>query len=276
MKVVYHRADFDGKASAAAVLRAFPNAELIPYNYGEEFPWESIQNNEYVFMVDISLQPFSLMEELAKTTRLIWIDHHHTAIEDYVKAKAVIAGSRVVGEAACVLTWKYLYPDEPVPLALKYLGLYDIWDHRNPGVLPFQYGLRMQKYTFPDNEELWNKVWRSDPAWISSVISTGNIVLEYQRRNDEIAQKTYAFETEFEGLKALAMNMPGQGSSTFGDMIHDYDLVIKFYRKAGAWRVGLYSVKPDVDCGSMAKKYGGGGHAGAAGFEVKGDLPFNI
>lgn len=32
------------------------------------------------------------------------------------------------------------------------------------------------------------------------------------------------------------------------------------------WRVSLYSTKPEVDCGAIAKLLGGGGHRGAAGF----------
>ena len=36
--------------------------------------------------------------------------------------------------------------------------------------------------------------------------------------------------------------------------------------KDGRWRVSLYSTKPEVDCGAIAKSLGGGGHRGAAGF----------
>lgn len=36
--------------------------------------------------------------------------------------------------------------------------------------------------------------------------------------------------------------------------------------KDGRWRVSLYSTKPEVDCGAICKAFGGGGHAGAAGF----------
>jgi len=32
------------------------------------------------------------------------------------------------------------------------------------------------------------------------------------------------------------------------------------------WKVSLYSTKPEIDCGAVAKTFGGGGHKGAAGF----------
>jgi nanoRNase/pAp phosphatase (c-di-AMP/oligoRNAs hydrolase) len=37
--------------------------------------------------------------------------------------------------------------------------------------------------------------------------------------------------------------------------------------------VSVYSTNPNIDCGAICKKYGGGGHKGAAGFQCK-ELPF--
>jgi nanoRNase/pAp phosphatase (c-di-AMP/oligoRNAs hydrolase) len=34
----------------------------------------------------------------------------------------------------------------------------------------------------------------------------------------------------------------------------------------GKWKVSLYSTKPEIDCGAIAKTFGGGGHYSAAGF----------
>jgi nanoRNase/pAp phosphatase (c-di-AMP/oligoRNAs hydrolase) len=39
--------------------------------------------------------------------------------------------------------------------------------------------------------------------------------------------------------------------------------------------VSLYSTRDDIDCGAIAKTYGGGGHKGAAGFQCD-TLPFPI
>jgi len=56
--------------------------------------------------------------------------------------------------------------------------------------------------------------------------------------------------------------------------IEPYDLMITFVRRPDKlWDVSLYSTKPDVDCGAIAKSFGGGGHLGAAGFQRK-ELPF--
>ena len=36
--IVYHRVDWDGYTAAAVALRAFPEAELIGWNYGDAEP----------------------------------------------------------------------------------------------------------------------------------------------------------------------------------------------------------------------------------------------
>ena len=45
--------------------------------------------------------------------------------------------------------------------------------------------------------------------------------------------------------------------------------------KINKWSVSLYSIDPNIDCGSIAKKHGGGGHPGAAGFQCD-SLPFEL
>lgn len=41
------------------------------------------------------------------------------------------------------------------------------------------------------------------------------------------------------------------------------------------WNIGLYSERDDVDCGAIAKRHGGGGRPGAAGFRSS-MLPFTL
>jgi len=58
----------------------------------------------------------------------------------------------------------------------------------------------------------------------------------------------------------------------FGDKINEFDICIGFVFDGLRYTVGLYSQKLDVS--EIAKKYGGGGHPGAAGFVCK-QLPFS-
>ena len=73
MKCFYHRADMDGRCSGAIVKMEYPKCEMIGINYGDVFPWESIQQGEVVYMVDFCLQPFEDMERLNSLCELIWV-----------------------------------------------------------------------------------------------------------------------------------------------------------------------------------------------------------
>jgi len=89
MKCFYHSADLDGHCSGAIVKHFNPECEMFPINYGQTFPWEKIQEDEWIYMVDFSLQPFEDMVKLNQSCNLVWIDHHATAIEDRRKSGLV-------------------------------------------------------------------------------------------------------------------------------------------------------------------------------------------
>lgn len=61
MKAFYHSADLDGHCSGAIVKLMHKDCTMIPIDYGDKFPYESIQKDEFIFMVDFSLQPFDRM-----------------------------------------------------------------------------------------------------------------------------------------------------------------------------------------------------------------------
>ena len=68
---------------------------------------------------------------------------------------------------------------------------------------------------------------------------------------------------------AVALNTAARGSWQFNSVYdpEKHDVMVAYCKlKTGKWRVGLYSTKPGVDCGAIAKSLGGGGHKGAAGF----------
>jgi oligoribonuclease NrnB/cAMP/cGMP phosphodiesterase (DHH superfamily) len=299
MKCFYHSADLDGHCSGAIVKYFNPECELIPINYGQDFPWDKISPKEKVFMVDFSLQPFTNMERLATLADLIWIDHHQTAIDDYEKAELrqnglPIAGVQRNGTGACELTWEYFSKD-PWPFAVQLLAEYDVWNHTDERTLPFQYGLRMQN-TDPRTGEamaLWKILFCKEEI-VKALINAGKTILAYEAQTDAKFCKAYAFETIMPAysmnlagpapadvppiLRAICVNKGFTNSKVF-DSVYvpaKHDLMITFCRlplPKKQWTISLYSDKSEVDCGAIAKSFGGGGHKGAAGFQCD-DLPF--
>lgn len=279
MKCFYHSADLDGHCSGALVKRFFPLCEMVGINYGQEFPWDSIEKGERVFMVDFSLQPFTDMIKLRGMCDLTWVDHHETAISDARKHDFIVDGKLAIGIAGCELVWRYLYPADSVPRAVYLLGRYDVWDHGDEDTLPFQYGMRQYTNTLPDNTGFWEEVLTHKYLW-EKIADTGRTLLSYEAAQNEKFCRAYSFETNFNGFTGICANRGFTNSQVF-DSVYDpekHHMMITFCRlklPAKKWTVSLYSTRNDVDCGAIAKSFGGGGHKGAAGFQCD-NLPFDF
>lgn len=299
--VFYHSADLDGMCSGAIVKHVFTDCELYGINYGQDFPWDKIQQDDTVFMVDFGLQPFDGMVRLNGMCKLHWIDHHKTALDDAYKAGFLASGGQLLvdGRSGCELTWEYVSnmrdPGNPSlppePLAVHLLGRYDVWDHSDPRALQFQYGMRQFKDTYPENQELWQRAFYSE-GFTDMVVKDGRLLLEYEDSQNAKFCKAYAFETELclghkdcptewptHMFPAVCVNRGFTNSKVF-DSVYDptkHLLMITFCRlklPARKWTVSLYSTRDDVDCGAIAREFGGGGHRGAAGFQCE-NLPFD-
>jgi len=281
MRCVFHSVDFDGKCSAAIVKNKFPYCELIPYDYGKEFPWDSFNNkHEEVYMVDVSL-PINTgvgfdMLELNQRCDLVWIDHHEAVIKEANSQGFNPKGLRRVGEAACELTWQFLHI-MPIPKTVRYLGRYDVFDRSDPNVLIFQNGMKIRN-TSPSNSEFWNYLFFSKDSGteIDKILKDGTIVSEYIKTENKTYSGGFAFETEIDGYPAIAINKGMANSLLFEHVWKPtrHDIMIAFcMRKNGTkWKVSLYTDK-DIDVSAVARKFGGNGHKKAAGF-VCNELPF--
>ncbi|MDD5511859.1 MAG: DHHA1 domain-containing protein [Dehalococcoidales bacterium] len=279
MKCFYHN-DMDGKCAGAIVYKFYKRdrdftkatgeeCEFISIDYKDDFPFSRIKPGETVVIVDFSLQKPGEFEKLLQITdNLVWIDHHKTAIERH--GDLDIAGIRKDGVAGCVLTWDYFYPDGIMPFIVDLIGDYDIWkfkfgdDTRN-----LQAGIRLYE-TRPGDDNWIN--WLNSASSIRSLIKDGEIAVLYRTNYYKDLIKSLAFFTEFEGHKAVACNAGLVNSQLFDSVQEDYDLMLPFYFDGKQWTVSIYTTK-DIDCSEIAKKYGGGGHKQAAGFQCK-ELPF--
>lgn len=277
----YHSADLDGHCSGAIVKMKFPECELYGINYGHDFPWDKIKGED-VIMVDFCLQPFEDMLQIKeKANSFVWIDHHADKIEESKNFYTDIDGIRVDGIAACELAWSYFFPIEDIPTFVSLLGRYDVWDHEaDPRVLPFQYG--MKRYdTDPSKDDIfwnfWHDLWDDMGDMTDMIVSNGSIINEYVDSENEKYVKACAFETELEGYKCIAVNRTLTSSQIF-DSIWDntkYDFMIAFGWRNGAWNVSIYTDKEGYDGSIISKKYGGGGHKQASGFQCD-ELPFEL
>ena len=263
---LYHN-DTDGRASAAIVRRALgPDIRLYQMDYQDSVPLEHIITADKIIIVDFSL-PREDMAKLARYHQLTWIDHHKTAIDDLSPISASLPGLRDTSEAACVLTWQYFFPGHPLPRAIRLIGDRDIWRWAEDDTGPFTEGL-YHRDTRPLNDNLWNPLLDDDISLIEDIIQKGKILREARMKDIRKTIRRHGFMVLFEGYRTLVINTRGSGD--IGQQVRDlgyqiaYCYIDNILQGEITTFVTLYA--GDVDVAAIAKKFGGGGHRGAAGF----------
>jgi len=266
---IYHHNDADGRCAGAIALRGlrppfYP--QTIEMDYKDSLNLDSIKKGEMLYILDFSFKP-EVMEQISrKTTGIVWIDHHKTAISyDYN-----FAGRFDINRSGCELTWDYFLQTKP-PMAVQLIGDYDTWQFKFGEKSEFM-NLGIKLYPHQPEDEIWAHLLSTNHEEdLDILLNEGKICRTFRDMICSDYAKAQGFETEFDGHKAFAMGLYMFGSKAFAQKIKEYPLCISFEFDGKNYTIGLYSEQ--IDVGNLAKKYGGGGHRGAAGF-VCGALPF--
>jgi oligoribonuclease NrnB/cAMP/cGMP phosphodiesterase (DHH superfamily) len=248
---------------------------MCPIDYGDPFDY-TFESSDTVYMLDWTLQPVERSLELAKTCHLIVLDHHKTSAELVGKVGGIVKPDN--SEAGCQLTARFFFPIRNF-LWVDLLGTYDIWKQGadwETEILPFQFGMRAEE-TDPTTDlgmKIWRDFFETNQQMVAELIyliqNNGRLLLNFERKQN-VANMQNAFEFTFEGLRALALIGSGVGSGQFDSRFdpaeHDFMMSINNVRNEH-WRVSMYTTKLELDLSVLAKKWGGGGHARACGFQV--------
>lgn len=275
MICIYHGIDLDGWCSAAIVKNKYPDCKMVPYDYGQPVP--ELEEGEDLILVDVSF-PMEIFKQLiAEGRRIIWIDHHISAIRQFDSdlRYAVIENKKFEfslnpAKAACELTWEFINPNQPMPRGVHLLGRYDCFGHKGTSeefeVLIFQYAAR----AIWDGWEKTMAVLTLTADDFAAMRAAGlNIYQSLITEAKQIYRR--GFEIKFDGYRFLAVNRDRFNPINFGINYHDdgYDGFASFYFADGLWKFSLYNDNEKVDCSEICKRRGGGGHAGASGFVTK-------
>ena len=293
MKCFYHN-DADGKCAgfwvclSAGLKNHQVRGDFIEMSYEKPFPMDTILPNEQIYIVDYSIPPDEMRKLLKITTDVTWIDHHKTAIEKYEGFEHDVRGLRYDGIAGCMLTYCYLHHmtdrgfgeikpfdismTEDAPTFTKLIADWDVWK--------FDFGDRTRNfitafncYDFRPESVNWDRFFCDcENAAEVVMIEEGRVMIKYRDGWAKGYLERFGFETEFEGLKCFAVNLGNCNSEYFKSLPEGkYDAFIPFAFNGEKYTVSMYSTT--VDISGICKKYGGGGHAKAAGFQCK-ELPF--
>lgn len=305
--IIYHDADFDGKLSNEVcryhLSLQFPDATIHSYgwDYGRPVPnvtqtdrsdWYDYDN---IYIVDLSVDELMARPELRE--KIIWIDHHKSAIEKWDRKNentpgpGMFTGVRIDGVAACRLCWNWFIGDEnsvkqdfvdrkvSEPTLIRLAGEYDIWDNRDPDAKVLQFGLcalspgkfaALVHYQFSCGpREVVDRIY------LNPVLESGRAIKSYcDKQNDEYSN-AFSHTIKFAGLTMCALNIGQRGNSDLlrGGLKPEHQACFA-WRHVGAGEnpvyVSLYHIDghTDLDLSEIAKNWGGGGHRGACGFRT--------
>jgi oligoribonuclease NrnB/cAMP/cGMP phosphodiesterase (DHH superfamily) len=258
-RIWYHESDLDGKCSAYIAYNAVGREAILEgVQYGRGMPEYEVGDN--VILVDFSF-PAHDMSRLDKAVHLEWIDHHKTMPE-----LPLIHGIREIGRAGCELTWEWFHPGEEMPRYVYLLGRYDVWDHADLDVVPFQYGCRSYGDCHPADGLAWIYI-KNVPA----TLDRGRAIRDYVISENRMYAEAYHYWGTITDLAtntiydAILLNRGLCNSLCFSGL--KAAVYIAYCSNGSETKVSLFS--DTVDVSVLAAQRGGGGHAGAAGFKTK-------
>jgi oligoribonuclease NrnB/cAMP/cGMP phosphodiesterase (DHH superfamily) len=285
--IIFHASCPDGWAAAYICHMKYPEAELMSLNHGLlPATLDELVNyvaDKDVIMVDYSLRTRFDNDQLniaAKSFRIL--DHHKTA-------QAVLEGAPYatfdMKRSGAGLAWDYLfgknmmlhwYDDEikpafikPRPWWVSYTEDQDLWNWALPDSQLVNAFLMVQ----PRTVEIWDDLTKRHDVTSATEAGIGvRSYIEYYTRSVVAERQDGILLFEGRNYKVSVLNIPYAGVSEAGNALVNlgYEIGLAWFERGdGITQFSLRSLKGgDVDVSAIAKSYGGGGHASAAGFQL--------
>ena len=287
--IIYHRVDWDGYTAAAVALRAFPQADILGWNYRDPIP--DVSHYDRVVLVDLTIysvnpdgtRDFSWMEE--NRSKLIWLDHHPVINE----VPGSFDGIQKEGIGACWLTWTYFHTVYGVSCNTEHIRLaatYDVF--RKDGKLcswedAWAYQLFLNSF---------GPGWKPDcgdrskdlVAVATDLIEEMDLTPQLQKgyslealraKKEKDTFEKHAWEIEIDNHRGWLVDSKEQPSlivkdhSDAGD--GDFFIIYSDDKKSteGNYIVSIrVPESSDFDAIAFAKAHGGGGHPKACGCQI--------
>lgn len=255
--ILYHGNCFDGFGAAWAAWKKFgPAAHYQPVQYGDDLP--SFDGPLHLYLLDFCYPRKTIEEMRSHLDQVMVIDHHQSAMKALDGLDCTIFD---LDKSAAVLTWEHFFPGQVVPKLLLYIQDYDLWKFELPNSREVAAALNSQPMDF----EVWNDL---EPDRLAE---DGRPLLKHQDKLVKMISDQARLE-KIEGHLVPAVNATAFGSEVGAELLRRFPnarFSVSFYDRADGLRHWSLRSRPDFDVSVIAKKYGGGGHKQAAGFETR-------
>lgn len=269
--VLYHAGCTDGFTAAWAAFRALgKTAEYIAVEH-QIAPPEGLVGKT-IYLLDFTYTR-PIMEQLITDNIQVTAIDHHVTVEDVTKMTHDYRYA--LDKSGARLAWEYFHPEEVVPFLVRVVEDMDLFRFALPETVTLFDWLDLYDFDFKTYTKLVRQL--ESPAGLRRALRQGTSLRAYREKVIERLLKNNTYEVQFGEYQVPCMNT---------SMFHgEIATALSQGRAFGvAWRasqkgiyVALRSVEGALDVGQLAKQFGGGGHAHAAGFLVPtfADLPFS-
>ena len=262
--VMYHANCSDGWSAAWAHrhLKVTPDetTKYMASDYKDPTPWAEITPETAVYVYDFSFPREDMIKIRDTAASLLVLDHHKTA-----EANCKGLGEGVIfDQSRCgsKMAWEH-HSKDPCPWLIDYVQDRDLWTWKLENSKEINAVIQMTDRTF----ENWDMLAKCNPK---SLVPKGRHVLEYQAKvvRDICAQDFRTVKMKPNGLEVPVINT----TTLMSETLHEATKVKKAPCVAGFFISAdgkcNYSLRGDgsMDVSEIARAYGGGGHASAAGF----------
>jgi uncharacterized protein len=279
--VIFHKNCPDGFGSAW-IVNKFLKKNIEYKGIPASFDYEKISKfikDKNLLILDLSFSSNDLKKIKKITKNFLLIDHHLTYYDEINNNKNVELDKT---HSAIYLTWKKFFPNQKVPLFIKYIEDNDIRSNKYKETEAFKTALPI-KYPFKNqtNFDLWNNLLKEKN--VKDLINIGNKYLEYKNYLLDINTfhlgKIYKIkDKEFNKYSIILINKTVTGlNSDLADLFlkknPKIDIVILWTlisnNNEEQNSLILRTLKENIDLSKLAKIYDGGGHSKAAHFFYK-------
>ena len=273
--IIYHGNCADGFSAAWCFWRKYgTNADYVAGVYQQDPP--DVTGRD-VYLVDFSYKRDVVQDMLAKAKSVTLIDHHKTAIDELgpLKASMVATNNNGMGDnfgwfcdlnrSGATLAWDYLFPGEDRPLLLGHVEDRDLWRFKLPGTREIQASVFSHEYSF----ELWDKLMSADQVELLKMTAAGAAI--ERKHHKDVAELVAVCKRRLiiGGYDVPVASLPYTFVSDAAHLMAQGEPFAACYWDTAEGRIfGLRATETGLDVSEIAKQYGGGGHAKAAGFRV--------
>ncbi len=256
--VIYHADCTDGFGAAYSAWKCLGNrAEYHACKHGTPPPDVKGKN---VVILDFSFNNPTTKKMIESADSLLVIDHHKTAM---VELHDIPNTKFDMTKSGAMLAWEFFHPGKEPPKFIKYIQDRDLWVWELEYSKEFSAAFDMVPFEFEEFEKF------EDDSVFDDAVKRGSYILAYSKTVvKKVCEKAQL--RKLDDKEVLVVNASHWMSEIGTRLAPDCDYAMIWYwdHEARHTKVSLRAFHDTVDVGEISKRFGGGGHRKAAGFQL--------